>query len=98
MAVGDIKPAEGMIAIQLFDEYDDDDEEGPPSSHRGAELAERDPDRVIMGLCVGIGPGVKSCKPGDTVCLKPWAKHGYEVGGKVRITDACNVVGTVSPR
>jgi hypothetical protein len=99
MAAGDIKPAEGMIAVMLFDEYDDDDE-SPPSS-RPADVQreyEKDPDRVIMGVCMGVGAGVKSCKAGETVCLKPWARYGFEVGGGVRLTEASNVVGVVSPR
>lgn len=88
----DIKPREGMVAIQFVD--DDGDEEGSETSYPSTTEG---PDyNGCLATVVGVGDKVKDVKKGSIVVTSRWARDGgTKVGSKTRIVSAFDIIATL---
>jgi hypothetical protein len=86
-----IEPAEGMVALEFLDEEKQEEErsgyDAPPSSD--------DYNEAVFAICVGVGKKVTSCKRGDTVLVRAYAREGVHVSDDVVLVEAYCVLGTV---
>lgn len=93
MAAGDIKPADGMVAIRFL-EGEDESEEHSTRPGQPEPSGPHD-EEACLAICVGVGADIKSCKPGDTILVRPWARHSIKVGDDTRICEGYNVVAVI---
>lgn len=84
-----IEPAEGYVALEFLDGEDRGDHSRPAP-------VSSDENEAIMAMCVGAGKKVSVCKRGDTVLVRPYARHGIRVGENVVLVEAYCVVGRVT--
>lgn len=86
-----IEPAEGYVAIEFLD-----GEEKSGQSNASATPHAQDENEALMAMCVGVGKKVTTCKRGDTVLVRPFARHGVRVGENVVIVESYAVLGRVT--
>lgn len=98
MAAGDIRPAEGKIALQFLDDEEEEEEEEKEQPQRGSTpVMAEEPERAIPAVCVGVGPRVTVCKKGDTVLVRKYARNGgIAISAETRILDSWCVVATIA--
>jgi hypothetical protein len=86
-----IEPAEGMIALEFLDDEKQEETrpkyDAPPSSDAYNE--------AVFAICVGVGKKVTTCKRGDTLVVRAYAREGVRVSDDVVIVEAYCVLGTV---
>lgn len=82
----DITPTEGKVVLHFVDDEDADDQ------YEGTDDVEYE---GCLAIVIGVGPGVKGVKKGDTVITTPYARDGLCVGDNTHICDAWCIAGTV---
>jgi hypothetical protein len=86
-----IEPAEGYVAIEFLDGEDAD-----PADHARPAPVSNDENEALMAMCVGVGKKVTTCKRGDTVLVRPYARNGIRVGDNIVLVEAYCVVGRLT--
>lgn len=95
----DIEPAEGYVALEFLDDYEAEEKTDPGAGSSGAiGPAVEDYNNVCFAMCIGVGKKVTSCKRGDTVIVRKYAReNGIKVSDDVMLVEAYLVVGKVTP-
>lgn len=88
----DISPAEGFIAVEFLD--DDEDEDERAANRRSYPTVDDDYNEAVAAYVVGIGKKVTTCKKGDTVFVRKYARNAIHMGSTYFVEAYC-VVATV---
>lgn len=92
----DIKPVEGMVALQILDDPKAKNEsDGMVST--GSPVCDDSYNTALTALVVGIGPkGPPGVKKGSIVLCRGYARDGLDIGDGVVLTDSYCIAGIVS--
>lgn len=93
----DIKPVEGMVALQLLDKEVEEKESGDMVSASSVGSPDDAYNTAIYAIVIGIGPkGPTGVKKGSTVLVRGYAANGLDIGDGVVLTDSYCIVGLVN--
>jgi|1185.fasta_scaffold135628_2 co-chaperonin GroES (HSP10) len=92
----DIKPIEGMVALQLLEPLDE--ESGANKSAMATSSTPEDSyNEALYAIVVGVGPkGPIGVKKGDTVLCRGYARDGLKIGDDVVLVESYCIVGKVT--
>lgn len=91
-----IKPVEGMVALQILDDPKAKDESSDMVSASSAPSGDSY-NTALTALVVGIGPkGPAGVKKGSIVLCRGYARDGLDIGDGVVLTDCYCIAGIVS--
>jgi len=96
----DIKPVEGMVALQILDDpkaKDDDSSAGMLSASNSLSSASDDSyNTALTAIVIGIGPkGPAGVKKGSIVLCRGYARDGLKIDDDVVLTDSYCIAGIV---
>ncbi len=76
-----VKPADGYMAVRFIDDL---------------SSVKDDSDEALLAIVDAVGSKVSGVKAGDTVILRPYARHGLKLGDDLVLIESYSVAGRVT--
>jgi len=90
----DVKPIEGMVALQLVDDETEEEREQRIASRQNAPSDSYN--EAIIAIVVGIGPkGPAGVKKGSTVMVRKYARDGLRLDADTVLVETYCIVAVV---
>ena len=92
----DIQPVQGMVALKLIGDSDDDEKQDEVADKSSMEQPPSDDKDAVYAIVIGIGPkGPAGVKKGDTVVCRAYVRDGLYVDDDTVLTDSYCISGVI---
>lgn len=92
----DIKPVEGMVALQILDDPKAKDDDSSDMVSASGAPSDDSYNTALTAIVIGIGPkGPAGVKKGSIVLCRGYARDGLRIDDDVVLTDSYCIAGVV---